>query len=179
MRGDVRVATGNAAKLRLLMPPLEAAGLRPLPVDPGDAEDRAPVGYESAVRAKIVGVRDLDPGSTAPIVAHDSGFEFECLDWLPGPSTRAWLSSARAAPGGVAALLTPHSRVRVVHCVAVSTEHGLTVFREHDDRVVAETLRLHDSDLPLTDCFEGPVEALTRVMESAVERIVGEERAMT
>lgn len=156
LSGDIRIATGNPSKVRLLGGYLMAAGIVAVMADPGDAEDRAAVGYESAVRAKLAGVPEGGP----PVVAHDSGFEFECLGGGPGPRTKYWLATA----GDVHHLLVPGTRVRVVHGVGLRDGSRLLVRLDHDDRLVPEHFALQDSALPLTDCFVGPRDSLGRLM---------------
>jgi hypothetical protein len=163
MSGAVRIATGNAAKVDLLGGFVSAAGFTPVMADPGDAEDRAAIGYRTAVLAKLAGVSEAGP----PVIAHDSGFEFACLGGAPGPQTKAWL----AETPDLGRVLVPGTGVRVVHCVGLRQGTRIRTFIDHDDRLVLETFTLRDSKLPLTDCFAGPCESLARLMRQALAAI--------
>lgn len=158
---EVLVATGNPAKLSMFGQFLTEAGFTPVMADPGDAEERAPGGYEAAVRAKLAGARKRAPVSGTPVLAHDCGFEFECLDGWPGARTKAWLSEVAGALGEV---LVPGTSVRVVHWMALWDGGRVRLFHEHDDRTVPGDLILQNSQLPLTDTFTGPRNALARLM---------------
>lgn len=164
----VRLATGNPGKVALLGRYLTAAGFEVDAADPGDAEDRAPVGYESAVLAKLRGALRLAPQGDTPLIAHDSGFEFECLGGEPGARTRAWLAGLDGRVGDV---LVPGTAVRVVHWIALWQPGGIRVRHEHDERIVPDGLTVTDSALPLTESFAGPREALGRLMAGVVAAI--------
>ncbi|OLE26784.1 MAG: hypothetical protein AUG49_07230 [Catenulispora sp. 13_1_20CM_3_70_7] len=169
MSRTIRVATGNAAKMEMLGRFLAAADLTPVMADPGDAEDLAPVGYESAVLAKLAGVVAGDPGDHSPVVAHDCGFEFECLGGAPGADTKKWL--AEVGPG-ISGVLTPNTAVRVVHWAALGLGSEIHTFYEIDLRTVPERWAVtHHPGLPLTDRFHGPSDGLQRLMTRVAAKI--------
>ncbi|WP_405657895.1 non-canonical purine NTP pyrophosphatase [Streptomyces sp. NBC_00079] len=163
------VATGNRAKIDLLRS--EFAAVLAVPVkfqgrDPGEAENRAEVGYLPAVRAKVGAVAAQLPG--AIVVAHDSGFEFACLDDAPGPLTARYLSEHGFDV--LAARLVPDSDVQVVHAVAIAWNGAVHTFRHADERrVVAEpTAQPGSGSLPVAALTRGPRVALRRCVKDAV-----------
>ncbi|NUR63317.1 MAG: hypothetical protein HOV87_32355 [Catenulispora sp.] len=176
MSRTIRVATGNAAKMEMIGRFLAAAGLTPVMADPGDAEDLAPLGYESAVLAKLAGVVAGDPGDHSPVVAHDCGFEFECLGGAPGADTKKWLTQVGPDISGV---LTPNTAVRVVHWAALRLGSQTHTFSETDLRTVPERWAVTNRGLPLTDCFPGPSDGLQRLMTRVAAQILTEAKLRT
>ncbi|GAA2405426.1 hypothetical protein GCM10010420_36470 [Streptomyces glaucosporus] len=162
------VATGNRAKIDLLRSEFDAVLAVPVTFegrDPGTAEDRAEVGYLSAVRAKAGAVAAQLPGSV--VVAHDSGFEFACLGGGPGPLTARYLSEHGF--GALAARLVPDSDVRVVHALAVAWNGVVRTFQHADERrVVADPMaRPGSGSLPVAALTRGPRAALRRCAAEA------------
>ncbi|WP_375386077.1 non-canonical purine NTP pyrophosphatase [uncultured Microbacterium sp.] len=165
----VLIATGNVGKVGLLSSLLEEANVGWAVIDPGDAEDHAPLGYEAAVRAKLHAARKKAGDASATILAHDSGFEFEALKGRPGPATKSWLQDGSRWAG-----IPVGSRVRAVHCVGILCVDGEFVMRDHDDRIVlAASVVPSQSDLPLTDALIGPRAALARLVSRCLALSTG------
>ena len=150
----VAVATGNEGKLSLFREVLGPLGIAVVGVDPKDAEERAAVGYESAVLAKLRGASQL---TDLPVLAHDSGFEFESLGWGPGPETKRWLAGGswrKSAP-------TVGERVRVVHALACSAAGREKVIIDSDERTLSEWRAPGGALLPLGNLTDGPRRAFS------------------
>lgn len=163
----VVMATGNKAKIDLLRS--EFATVLAVPVtfenrDPGEAENRADTGYLPAAGAKAAAVAAQLPD--AVVVAHDSGFEFACLNGAPGPLTARYLSEHGFDE--LAARLVPNSAVRVVHALAVACDGAVHTFWHTDERlVVADPAACPGPGLL-------PVAALTRGPRAALRRCVAD-----
>lgn len=134
--------------------------------DPGDAEDKAAVGYRTASYAKAVA---LDP-RRHPAIGHDSGFEFACLDGKPGPLTARWLNAQSADE--TLRSLQPGSDVRVVHCLTLVDAERITTVERTDVRRVCGILptSLH-GPLPLTSLLVGPKQALRSCLAEVLAAI--------
>lgn len=149
------IATTNTDKIRLMQSVLDGYGYTLIPCDPGDGEQRMPVGYESAAIGKVLAARDTLQADDIPILGLDSGYEFESMHGFPGPL------SGRALRNNLFDLnqLTAGSTATVVHCTAVLWHNNCGVFTHADNRTVVSRT-LESSQLPMTSLLEGPQNAL-------------------
>lgn len=162
------LATGNRAKAQLLEETLAAVSTQAwhvVAVDPGDAEEMAPVGYEQAAMAKATA---LGQSKRWPlVVGHDSGFEFACLGGAPGPLTARWLREKPLRDR--VPTLVPGSDVEVVHSLAVWTPSGSFATLARDRRRVVTAPPLDAGELPLTHVTEGERTALATCARRLLE----------
>lgn len=158
---DVLVASGNPGKLAMFQEWFARRGIVVHPVDPGNAEEQAEVGYKTAVQAKVDTI-DVGRCRNRLILAHDSGFEYDSLDGQPGPRTKEWIR----ARGWETTPPRLGSGVRVVHAIAARIDDRCATFLASDHRVVA-SIPTADGNLPLTSTVEGPVNAFDAALTRA------------
>lgn len=146
------------------------------PLDPGNAEAMAPIGYASGALAKARSAARMHGFSWA--VGHDSGFEFECLDGGPGPLTHRTMS--RLGVSDFTKLLVPESEVAVVHCLALWSDLGQHTFIASDARRVRSDIKdlrtEAPSGLPLGALVIGPATALQEGLDSMATALEKYER---